>query len=290
MSEPTAELRGKYGVIDYDAVGVNQTFHDHECHYYDQRFAIVHDARGAQQAVREVEGLIGRRLAPGERVLDVGCGTGFLAAGIRRARPHVDVLGSDLSAGMLSRARAAGAEPLVQADATRLPVRDGSLDLVVARGVLHHLPDVTAALAEWRRALRPGGAVVLLSEPTPRVEQHGAVVVRLLLALLRAGELPPEEHGWEMASMASNLHVFTVAELAGHARDAGFGDVRLHTSDFFDTLLITASYVTWGRRPGLARVLPWRAADGLARSIDRLLVHRVLPEEYRHTVVGVLRP
>jgi len=288
-AQPARTLRGKYGVIDYDAVAVNRTFHDHECHYYDQRFAIVHDAQTARQAVAEVEGLLGRRLVAGERVLDVGCGTGYLAAGIRRARPDVDVVGSDLSSGMLDRARAAGAWPLVQGDATGLPVRAGSVDLVVARGVLHHLPDVRAALAEWRRVLRPGGAVVLLSEPTPQVEQHGAVVVRLLFAVLRSGELPAEEHGWEMASMASNLHVFTAAELADLARAAGFAQVELSTSDFLDTLLITASYVTWGRAPAVARLVPWRTADALARLLDRVVVHRLLPERFRHTVVGVLR-
>ena len=283
------DLRSKYGVLDYDAVAVNRTFHDHECAYYDQRFAIVHDHRSARQAVEEVERLLGRRLAVGERVLDAGCGTGYLAAGLRRARPDLRVVGSDLSTGMLDRSREVGAWPLVQADATRLPVRDGALDLVVARGVLHHLPDVTAALAEWRRGLRPGGAVVLLSEPTPSVERHGAVVARALLATVGRGDLPPEEHAWEMASMASNLHVFTVDKLAAHATAAGFGDVRLSTSDFLDTLLLTASYVAWGRAPRLARRVPWRAADTLARRVDRLVVHRLLPQRLRHTVVGVLR-
>lgn len=281
-------LRTKYGVLDYDAIAVNKTFHDHECHYYDERFAIVHDRRSAAQALREVEGLLGRPLAHGELVLDAGCGTGFLAAGLRRARPDLRVVGSDLSAGMIARARSAGAWPLVQGDATALPVGTGAVDLVVARGVLHHLPDVTAALAEWRRVLRPGGAVVLLSEPTPSVERHGAVLVRLLFAALRRPELNPVDHGWEMASMASNLHVFTVDELAAHARRAGFARVDLRAFDFLDTLLLTASYVTWGRAPELARRLPWRAADSVARYLDRAVVHRVLPQRLRHTVAGVL--
>jgi ubiquinone/menaquinone biosynthesis C-methylase UbiE len=272
-----------------DAVGVNRVFHDHECVYYDDRFAIVHDERTARQALAEVERLLGRPLRTGERVLDAGCGTGYLAAGLRRARPDLLVAGTDLSTGMLTTARDAGAGPLVQADAGRLPFADGSFDVVAARGVLHHLPDVTAALAEWRRVLAPGGAVVLLSEPTPTVERHGAVLVRGLLAALRR-PLTPEEDFWEVASMAANLHVFTPEDLAGHARVAGFGTADLHTTDFADTLLMTASYVAWGRRPSLARRLPWRAVDEAARLADRLVWNRVLPARWRHTVAGVLRP
>ena len=272
-----------------DAVGVNRVFHDHECLYYDQRFAIVHDDRTAAQALREVESLLGRPLGAGERVLDAGCGTGYLAAGLRRARPDLLVVGSDLSTGMLANARDAGASPLVQADAGRLPFADGAFDLVVARGVLHHLPDVAGALAEWRRVLAPGGAVVLLSEPTPTVERHGALLVRGLLKALRR-PLTPEEDFWEVASMAANLHVFTPSSLAALAREAGFGDVALTTTDFADTLLITASYVVWGRSPGLARRLRWRRAADVARLADRAFWNRVLPESWRHTVVGTLRP
>lgn len=273
---------------DLDAVGVNRVFHDHECRYYDDRFAIVHDDRTARQALADVESLLGRPLRAGERVLDAGCGTGYLAAGLRRARPDVRVVGADLSAGMLANARAAGAAPLVQADAARLPVADACVDVVVARGVLHHLPDVAGALREWRRVLVPGGAVVLVSEPTPVVERHGAVLVRALLPLLRR-PLSAEEDFWEVASMAANLHVFTVESLAALARDAGF-EPDLRTTDFADTLLVTASYVAWGRRPGLARRLPWRRADELARLADRLFWNRVLPPGSRHTIAGVLRP
>lgn len=271
-----------------DAVGVNRVFHDHECHYYDERFAIVHDDRSARQARREVERLLGRPIESGWRVVDAGCGTGYLAAGLRRAVPGLRVVGADLSAGMLSRARAAGAWPLVQADGLRLPMRSGSVDLVVARGVLHHLPDVAAGLTEWRRVLRPRGAVVLLSEPTPSVERHGERLVRALLAVVRR-PLSAEDDFWEVASMAANLHVFTVDQLAGHARAAGFADIRLTTADFAETLLLTASYVVHGRAPRLSAALPWRAASVLAGALDAVVTNRALPARLRHTVVGVLR-
>jgi len=270
-----------------DDVEVNRVFHDHECHYYDERFAIVHDARSARRARREVEGLLGRPLRAGEVVLDVGCGTGWLAAGLRRSAPEVTVIGLDLSAGMLDRARSAGAWPLLQGEAGPLPVADRSVDLVVGRGVLHHLPDPALALREWARVLRPGGSVVLSSEPTPAVERQGEVLVRAILGVLRA-PLAPEDEFWEMAAMAANLHVFTIGELRGLAVAAGFRGVRLRTAAVAATLVLTASYVLHGRRPRLARRLPWRTMESAARGLDAAVLDRVVPAPLRHTVVGRL--
>ena len=160
---------------------------------------------------------------------------------------------------------------------------------MVSRGVLHHLPDVPAALAEWHRVLRPSGAVVIASEPTPMVERHGGALVRGLLAVLYR-PLTAEEDFWEVASMAANLHVFTPEELASTARSAGFRTARLTTADFLSTMLLTASYVAHGRRPELARRLPWRDLESAAATVDSLVSDRVLPVTLRHTVVGVLRP
>jgi ubiquinone/menaquinone biosynthesis C-methylase UbiE len=275
-------------VDDAEAVRVNRIFHDHECAYYDERFAIVHDERSARRALQEVEDLLGRRVRAGETVLDVGCGTGWLAAGLPRALPGLPMIGVDLSRGMLERARAAGAWPLLRADAQRLPLATASVDLIVTRGVLHHLPNVPAALTEWRRVLRPGGAVVITCEPTPIADAHAATLVRALLRVLRR-PLTPEEDFWEVASMAANLHVFTPARLAAMATDAGYREVSLSTSYFCVTLLLTASYVTHGRRAGLARRIPWRRLETLACTLDVAVANRVLPDDWRHAVVGLLR-
>ncbi len=102
----------------------------------------------------------------GMRILDAATGTGLAAiAAARAVGPTGQVVGVDISAGMLARARqaidAAGLTTieLVRADATTLPqFGDGSFDLVLCSAGLLYLP-VQAALGEWRRLLAPGGQI-----------------------------------------------------------------------------------------------------------------------------------
>jgi SAM-dependent methyltransferase len=76
------------------------------------------------------------------------------------------------------RARAAGISlPLLRADALRLPVRDGALDGATGHSVLYLLPDAGAALAELRRALRPGGRVAFLEPRATGADLRGALRV-----------------------------------------------------------------------------------------------------------------
>ena len=90
-------------------------------------------------------------------VLEVGCGTGLILDRVNDfARSAV---GIDLSAGMLERAAARGLA-VAQASATDLPVASESVDVAYSFKVLAHIPDITGAMREMARVVRPGGHVI----------------------------------------------------------------------------------------------------------------------------------
>jgi ubiquinone/menaquinone biosynthesis C-methylase UbiE len=106
-------------------------------------------------------------LAPGLRLLDVGCGPGTITVDLAARLSPGEVVGIDTSAAVLEVARTAAQESGAQnvvfqvGDATALPFDDDSFDVVHAHQVLQHLTDPVAALREMRRVARPGGVVAV---------------------------------------------------------------------------------------------------------------------------------
>ncbi|MHB8868071.1 MAG: class I SAM-dependent methyltransferase [Thermoleophilia bacterium] len=109
------------------------------------------------------------QVGPGDHVLDVGTGPGYLArAAAARVGAAGRAVGIDASPEMIARAREVArreASPVefTQAGAQRLPFADGSFDAAVTRLVMHHLPGdlKERALAEIVRVLKPGGRLVI---------------------------------------------------------------------------------------------------------------------------------
>lgn len=97
------------------------------------------------------------------RVLDVGCGTGYLTALAVEVLPFARLTGIDISDNMIDKARErlGGRVRLFEADAEHLPFAEGSFDAVLANDVFHHLPDGPRASFEAWRVLSRDGMLVL---------------------------------------------------------------------------------------------------------------------------------
>ena len=171
------------------------------------------------------------RLGPGERVLDVGTGTGTavrLALGDGRR-----VIGLDAAAGMLEIARheVSGAEWL-EADFTRIPLDDRAFDVVIGVHALLFASDRVEALAEWRRVTTPGGRLSI-SVPGPDYAVPSAIF----------GDV------YERYGVDWNVRDYPDLDLlASWARDAGWDDIVTEADPTSGIpLRDEAAFLTWLR-------------------------------------------
>ncbi len=123
---------------------------------YDERWS-EYIASSTRETVRRLS------LDAGDRLLDLGCGTGVLLEQVLARWPATRAVGTDLSGPMLAvaQARLGNRTPLVQADVSALPFATHSLDVAVSNSSLHYWPDPDRAIAEITRVLRPGGRLVI---------------------------------------------------------------------------------------------------------------------------------
>ncbi len=111
---------------------------------------------------------IRRNVARVDRILEVGCSSGFMLEELRRQWPTAHLAGLDALADGLPMAhqRVPDAE-IAHASATGLPIVDASIDVVIAINVLEHVPDDAAAFREAARVLRPNGGFVAVIPHNP---------------------------------------------------------------------------------------------------------------------------
>jgi demethylmenaquinone methyltransferase/2-methoxy-6-polyprenyl-1,4-benzoquinol methylase/phosphoethanolamine N-methyltransferase len=131
---------------------------------YDPLIAVTTRERATKGRLVELAGL-----REGDRVLDVGCGTGTLALGLKSRMGTGEVHGIDASPEMIAVARekaakAGSASDVQVALIEALPFPDATFDLVTSSLMLHHLPDdlKRTGLDEIRRVLKPGGRVMAM--------------------------------------------------------------------------------------------------------------------------------
>lgn len=131
-------------------------------------------------------------LAPGARVLDLGCGTGVSIEHLG-SRRGMWAIGLDASALLLREGRERQAQlPLLQAAGERLPMASSSMDAVLAECTLSLMADLGQALAECHRVLRPRG-LLAVTDLYARQPDGAAALHRLPLCSCLSGALPPQE-------------------------------------------------------------------------------------------------
>ncbi len=171
--------------------------------------------------------------APGERILDVGCGPGFYVAELLDAvGPEGSVVGLDGSPASLAvaaaRSEGRGNVAFLEADATSLPVADAEFHAALSVQVLEYVPDATAALREIHRALRPGGRIVVWDVDWATVSMRSADEERMKRVL---------------AAWDSHLtHPSLPQTLTSRLREAGFEEIRMEGHAFATTELSPETY------------------------------------------------
>ncbi len=143
--------------------------------------------------------------SPAGLVVDVGCGTGFLSAGL--ASYATSVVGIDDSPGMLEVARESMLSlglnnvELQQGSVSKLPLEDGQADAVFANMVLHHAPDPQLMIQEMARVTKQGGRIVIT-------------------------DLDRHKHEWFKVEMADRWLGFTRQELHSFMEGAGLSNIK----------------------------------------------------------------
>lgn len=177
-------------------------------------------------------------IGPGDVVLDLACGTGDLSALARAAGARA--VGVDFARNMLRVAASRGVGAgLTQADATMLPIRSGSVSVVVCGFALRNFVSIPEVLYETARVLAPGGRLGLLEVDTPRgvmLKWGHAIYFRHLVPLLGGMVSDGRAYRYLPESVA---YLPDEAALLDIVRAAGFARVTKHRLSLGVAQLVT---------------------------------------------------
>ena len=231
---------------------VNARYHDGAAADYDAKWGIDWGEVGREQVLGKLRKALGGRLPLFDRSLEVGAGTGYFSLHLLMAGVTREATCTDISPGMIDGAARQRRRLGVQvdarvADAEALPFEDRSFDLVMGHAVLHHLPDLDRAFAEFHRVLRPSGVVVFAGEPSRYGDRIASVPKRVATAAapawraaMRAGRAQAghKDGGEENHELEQHVdvHAFTPGDLAGFARRAGFEHVSVRGEELLANL------------------------------------------------------
>jgi ubiquinone/menaquinone biosynthesis C-methylase UbiE len=201
---------------------VNTRYHDAAADEYDAKWGIDFGATGQEQVRQKLAKALGGIDAGGfGDGLEIGSGTGYFSLNLLQLGVIERLTATDISPGMLQRlsatAESLGLEAAtVVTEAESLPFEDESFDIVFGHAVLHHIPDLDRAFSEFRRVLRPGGAIAFCGEPS----RYGD---RLAALPKRAGSLLAP--AWRELIGARRRLVAESEQSNGHALE---GEVDVH--------------------------------------------------------------
>jgi ubiquinone/menaquinone biosynthesis C-methylase UbiE len=257
---------------------VNTRYHDVAASSYDSKWGIDFGETGQGQVLGKVRKLLGAELDAGfPRAIEIGAGTGYFGLNLLRSGLITDLTCTDISVGMVA-ALNENAERLgltsvraTRADAESLPFGDDSFDLVLGHAVLHHLPDLDRAFAEFHRVLRPGGRILFAGEPSRVGDRIAAVpkrAARMFAPAWRralgaasaeqanaaadasdAEHHSQEHHDHELEGLV-DIHAFAPADLELLANGAGFTATKVRGEE------LLANWFGWFNRGLEASAVP----------------------------------
>jgi len=171
-------------------------------------------------------------LTAGAQVLDVGIGTGLVAReAVALIGPRGTLIGVDPSPGMMGQIKLPGVQ-LLQGYAEKLPRPDDSADFLSMGYALRHVSDVRPAFAEFHRALKPGGRLLILEITRPRtrwgllaLKAYMRLLVPAIAKLVCRGQQTPELWRYYWDTIEACIPPEDVMVALGKA---GFANVQRH--------------------------------------------------------------